>query len=427
LDATTSSAIARALRSLVVLPNPYPRGGIVAFQNAAVDRIRRRRGMTQTGEEAPRAPLLEPPGRRPTPYERFVRIGIVAWCGIGVIVLAYLLVRMMVYVNPVVPPLLLAVAVVYLLNPLVSALERRGVPRVAGAGIVYVLFLCIMALVVSLLAPVVTRQVETVIDHFPDYLADGQARLRQLAARFGQEPDFRLDAEQVRQWLSAGENRQAVTRYLTGLRSVTSSLLSGLIIFVLGPVMAFYLLVDLPRLKRGAMALIPPARRAEINGLMERVGQAVGGFFRGQLLVALFVGVASSIGLWAIGLPFWLLVGMVAGVFNLVPLVGPFIGGALAVIIALVGGQPLKALWAALVLLAVQQVDNHLISPNVMGRTVQLHPVVVMLALLVGASFAGLFGMLVIVPLVAVAKIVFLFIWSKYVVYGEDLTQGSPD
>jgi predicted PurR-regulated permease PerM len=217
-----------------------------------------------------------------------------------------------------------------------------------------------------------------------------------------------------------------VTRYLTGLRSVTSSLISGLIIFVLGPVMAFYLLVDLPRLRRGAMALVPPARREEIRGLMDRIGQAVGGFFRGQLLVALFVGVASSIGLWAIGLPFWLLVGMVAGVFNLVPLVGPFIGGGLAVIIALISGEPIKAVWAALVLLAVQQIDNHLISPNVMGRTVQLHPVVVMLALLVGASFAGLFGMLVIVPLVAVAKIIFLFMWSKYVDYGDELTQGDP-
>jgi len=77
----------------------------------------------------------------------------------------------------------------------------------------------------------------------------------------------------------------------------------------------------------------------------------------------------------------------------------------------------------------VQQIDDHLISPNVMCRTVQLHPVVVvvMLALLVGASFAGLFGMLVIVPLVAVAKIVFLFIWSRYVDYGDELTQGAPD
>jgi predicted PurR-regulated permease PerM len=383
--------------------------------------------MTQTGEQTPRTPLLEPPPHRPSPYERFVRIGIIAWCGIGVIILAYLMLRLMVYVNPVVPPLLIAIAVVYLLNPLVSALERRGVPRVAGAGIVYVLFLCIVALVISLLVPVVTRQVSQVIDHFPDYVADGQATIRRLAARFGQEPNFRLDAEQVREWLSAGENRQAVTRYLTGLRSVTNSVISGLIIIVLGPVMAFYLLVDLPRLRRGAMALIPPGRRDEIKGLMDRIGQAVGGFFRGQLLVALFVGVASSIGLWAIGLPFWLLVGMVAGIFNLVPLVGPFIGGGLAVIIALVSGEPLKAVWAALVLLAVQQIDNHLISPNVMGRTVQLHPVVVMLALLVGASFAGLFGMLVVVPLVAVAKIVFLYMWSKYVAYGDELTQDNLD
>ena len=283
--------------------------------------------MTQTGEQTPRAPLLKPPPHRPSPYERFVRIGIVAWCGIGVIILGYLMLRLMLYVNPVLPPLLIAVAVVYLLNPLVSALERRGVPRVAGAGIVYVLFLCIVALVVSLLVPLVTRQVGQVIDHFPDYLADAQAWVRRVAARFGQEPNFHLDADQVRQWLTAEDNRQTVTRYLTGLRSVTTSLLSGLIIFVIGPVMAFYLLVDLPRLQRGAMALIPPGRREEIRGLMERIGQAVGGFFRGQLLVALFVGVASSIGLWIIGLPFWLLVGMVAGVFNLVPLVGPFIGG----------------------------------------------------------------------------------------------------
>jgi predicted PurR-regulated permease PerM len=383
--------------------------------------------MTQTGEETPRAPLLQPPPSRPSAYERFVRLGVLAWAGIGMVVLAYLLLRLLVYVNPVVPPLLLAVVVVYLLNPVVTALERRGVPRVAGAGVVYVLFICLVALAVNLLMPVVTRQVAQVADHFPAYVADAQAQIRRVAARFGQEPDFRLDADQVRDWLAAGDNPQAVTRYVTGLRSFTTSLLSGLVIFVIGPIMAFYLLVDLPRLQRGAMALVPPGRREEMRGLMDRISQAVGGFFRGQLLVALFVGVASSLGLWVVGLPFWLLVGIVAGVFNLVPLIGPFIAGGLAVVIALIGGEPLTALWAALVLLAVQQVDNHLISPNVMSRTVQLHPVVVMLALLVGASFAGLFGMLVIVPLVAVAKIVFLYLWSRYVDYGDDLVRGAAE
>jgi predicted PurR-regulated permease PerM len=383
--------------------------------------------MTQTGEDLPRAPLLRPPQQHPSAYERFVRLGILAWAGIGIIILAYLLLRLLVYVNPVVPPLLLAVVVVYLLNPIVTALERRGVPRLAGAGIVYVLFILLVALAIDLLVPLVTRQISQVVDHFPGYVADAQTQLRRLAARFGAEPNFQLDADHIRNWLAAGDNRQAVTRYLTGLRSFTTSLLSTLVIFVIGPIMAFYLLVDLPRLQRGAMVLVPPGRRDEIRGLMDRISQAVGGFFRGQLLVALFVGVASSIGLWLVGLPFWLLVGMVAGVFNLVPLIGPFIGGGLAVVIALVAGEPLTALWAALVLLAVQQLDNHLISPNVMSRTVQLHPVVVMLALLVGASFAGLFGMLVIVPLVAVAKIVFLFLWSRYVSYGDELVQGAPE
>src|SRR4029450_14108486 len=144
--------------------------------------------MTQTGEQTPRAPLLKPPANRPSPYERFVRIGTVAWCGIGVILLGYLRLQLLVYVNPIVPPLLIAVAVVYLLNPIVSALERRGVARVAGAGIVYLLFLCILALIISLLVPVVARQVSQVIEHFPDYLADGQAYVRRVAARFGQEP-----------------------------------------------------------------------------------------------------------------------------------------------------------------------------------------------------------------------------------------------
>jgi predicted PurR-regulated permease PerM len=213
----------------------------------------------RAGAEDANAPAATHP---PSPYERFLRIGITAWCGIGVIVLCYLMLRLMVYVNPVIPPLLIAVAVVYLLNPVVTALERRGVPRVAGAGIVYLLFLCIVALVVSLLVPVVARQVSQVIEHFPDYLADGQAYVRRVAARFGQEPNFQLDADHLRAWLTAEDNRRTVTGYLTGLRSVTTSLLSGLIIFVVGPVMAFYLLVDLPRLERGAMALI---RRAAVG------------------------------------------------------------------------------------------------------------------------------------------------------------------
>jgi predicted PurR-regulated permease PerM len=379
---------------------------------------------TQGIEELSRTPLLEPP-KRISAYDRFVRIGIAAWAGIGIVVLGWLLLRMLGYASVLLPPLLIALVVVYLLNPVVTALERRGMPRVAGAAIVYLLFLAVVALAVSFLMPVVTRQVVAVADDFPQYTRDAQAQIERLGRRFGQDWQIDLEAGRVQQWLSQSSNQQAVTRYVTGLRTFTSSLLHGLVLFILGPIMAFYLLVDLPRLRRGALAMIPPLRRDELRDLFDRMGRAVGGFFRGQLLVALFVGIASSLALYLIHLPFWLLVGIVAGVFNLVPLVGPFIGGGLAVVIALLSGRPLTALWAAIALTVVQQIDNHLISPNVMSRTVQLHPVVVMLGLLLGATFGGLFGMLVVVPLIAVVKIVFLFLWSRYVSYGDELVRND--
>jgi predicted PurR-regulated permease PerM len=379
---------------------------------------------TQGTEELSRTPLPEPP-KRISAYDRFVRIGIAAWAGIGIVVLGWLLLRMLGYASVLLPPLLIALVVVYLLNPVVTALERRGMPRVAGAAIVYLLFLAIVALAISFLMPVVTRQVVAVADDVPQYTRDAQAQIERLGRRFGQDWQIDLEAGRVQQWLTQSGNQQAVTRYVTGLRTFTSSLLHGLVLFILGPIMAFYLLVDLPRLRRGALAMIPPPRRDELRNLFDRMGKAVGGFFRGQLLVALFVGVASSLALYLIHLPFWLLVGIVAGVFNLVPLVGPFIGGGLAVVIALLSGRPLTALWAAIALTVVQQIDNHLISPNVMSRTVQLHPVVVMLGLLLGATFGGLFGMLVVVPLIAVAKILFLFLWSRYVSYGDELVKDE--
>jgi len=201
--------------------------------------------------------------------------------------------------------------------------------------------------------------------------------------------------------------------------------LHAVVVFVIGLIVAFYLLVDLPRLRRGALAMVPPRHRADLEELSGRVGRAVGGFFRGQILVALFVGIASSIALKLVGLPFWLLVGMIAGLFNLVPLIGPWIAGAVAVVIALLNGDLSMAIWAAVALALVQQVDNHLISPNVMSRTVQIHPVVVILALLLGATFYGILGMLVAVPLIAAAKICFMYLWVRHVDYGTDLVGAA--
>jgi predicted PurR-regulated permease PerM len=113
-----------------------------------------------------------------------------------------------------------------------------------------------------------------------------------------------------------------------------------------------------------------------------------------------------------IGLPFWLPIGLLAGFFNIIPLIGPFVGGGVAVVVGGIEGGPSLAVKSALAMLVVQQIDNHFISPKVMGWAVRLHPVAVMIALLLGASLGGIWGMLLAVPMMGVAKILFVHFYE---------------
>jgi predicted PurR-regulated permease PerM len=173
--------------------------------------------------------------------------------------------------------------------------------------------------------------------------------------------------------------------------------------------------LDLPRFKRMVFDLTPRSVRDEFHHVSTRAGSAVAAFVRGQLLVAVIVGALSSVALLALDLPFWLIIGLAAGLLNLVPFVGPFVGGLLAVIVALVEGEPSKAALAVLLFTAIQQVDNHIITPMVQRTRVLLSPLVIVLALLVGGSVAGLLGVLVAVPLVAVIRIVAGHLWRTRV------------
>jgi predicted PurR-regulated permease PerM len=348
-----------------------------------------------------------------TPFViRSARWGIVAWATIGVLVLGFFVLRYVVYpIRVIFPPLVVAMIGVYLLNPIVSALERRGLARIWGTLLTYLVGAAIFGMALTLTIPIVAEQVTSFARSAPGLIDRVTESFGDLAAGFGL---------QVQDAAGGGES---VVDFFGRLLSITQGLFDLAIIFVVGPIIAFYLLVDLPKIRRGLKALIPTRRRAEVESVLEKMGRAVGGFFRGQLLVSLFVGIASAIGLWIVGLPFWAVVGLVSGLFNLIPLVGPFIGGIVAVVIAfttetpgeglmsLEPGWPL-AIGSAVALLTVQQIDNHILSPNIVARTVRLHPVTVMLGLLAGGTLLGLWGMLLAVPVLASIKVVLLHAWD---------------
>ena len=343
---------------------------------------------------------------------RAARGGIVAWSLIGLLVLLFFFFRYVVYpVRIIFPPLVVAMILVYLLNPLVSVLERLGLPRIWGTLLTYLVALGILSTILTFTVPVVGDQIQSFSTTGPSIVERVTQGVSDLAARVGLR---------IEEGAAGGEG---VVDFFGRLVSFTQGLFGAAVVFIVGPIIAFYFLVDLPKIKRGLRAVIPSRRRSEIESLMQRIGQAIGGFFRGQLLVALVVGVASALALWIVGLPFWAVVGLVSGIFNLIPLIGPFIAGIVAVVIAFTTGLEvggllnLEAGWplavgSGVALLIVQQLDNHILSPNIVARTVNLHPVTVMLGLLAGGTLLGLWGLLLAVPVLASFKIVLLHIWD---------------
>jgi len=346
--------------------------------------------------------------------DRLLRRVAGTWLAIGVLLLlagAWLVLREP--LSLVLPPVALALVVTYLLNPPVTAMRRRGVPRPLGAILAYLASGAMLAGLVLLVGPVLLEQGRGLLERLPEILVATEGGINRLVARAGLPATARVDlqgagiVEAVRGAFT--ESGAQALDLLRGVGGVVGWVFHLALTLVLGPIIAFYALADLPRIRSGVGRLVPPGGRGELLEVSQRIGRLVGAYFRGQLLVATFVGTATAVGLLLVGLPFWALVGVVAGVFNLVPLVGPFAGGVLGVLVALtVGGGPTQALLVVLVMVAVQQVDNHVITPVVVSRSVAVHPITVVLALLVAGSIGGIPLLFVAIPVTAALKLVLL-------------------
>lgn len=373
------------------------------------------------------APPRLPPG------ERLRRVGIGAWSIIGILILTAVTVWLLYTIRVIFPPLVLALLLIYLLNPMVTALEERRVPRALGALLSYVVVLGGLTLLIIAITPAVSRQADAFSDQWPEFREKTVRSIEATTDSIEEAFGTRIDTEQFSCLLGADDVstpsapthkkcdqvtkdfRERLGEQASRLTELGGTILEILVIFILAPLLALYLLIDLPQLQRDVLNLVPEDSRQEVADVGTKMGRAVGGFFRGQLVVASIVFILSSIGFLLIGLPFWLVIGAIAGITNLIPLVGPFIGGTLGFLVGVFSEGLGKGLAAIVVALVVQQFDNHVVSPHVMKRTVKLHPVTVMLGLLAGATLAGFWGILLAVPGIAVTKIVLGHVWTTRV------------
>ncbi|MBI4409457.1 MAG: AI-2E family transporter [Gemmatimonadetes bacterium] len=317
-------------------------------------------------------------------------------------------------------PFILGLVLAYILNPAVQALERRRVPRWGGILLLALPALALVALAVIFGIPALARQLEQLIQSTPalvqrvlGWLERTRAGLLRLDLPLVQEEVIEqqlraLEPERVVAYLQARQEQIArwLWRAVLGVGKGVGFVLTLIGYLVLTPVLMFYLLRDWHGITGWLQSLMPERKREEWLGFVREYDTLLARYFRGQVLEAIVVGVLTWLGLFLLGFPYSGLVGAVAGVFNLVPYLGLLVSLVPAVIISLLSGNVLTSLLkVAIVFFIVQLLDGTVTGPRIVGGSVGLHPVWIMLALALGASFFGFVGLLLAVPAALLIKL----------------------
>lgn len=321
-------------------------------------------------------------------------------------------------------PFIIALVITYLLHPMVKWLEvnllsktklRSKHKRTLSVLLTYIVIVGVLVMLLYSIYVMIGGQItsnvnfngmfESIMEYTKRYNDLFQSIMSKLEES-GMSEDIKLQFTNLLERLK-GLVGTAVEEIFSWIGRLGSNVVN----IVLSVIIAFYLLKDMDYFKRLTNevldVILKPKYSKKIKLFFGDIDNVVSKFIRGQLLDGLIVGLLSSFGLWAVGLDFPVLIGMTAGISNIIPYFGPIIGSIPAVIIGLLSGAPIKALFAVLVLLLVQQLDSAIISPKVVGESVGLHPVFIILSITVGAYF-GLLGMLVAVPIAGIIKLLII-------------------
>lgn len=290
--------------------------------------------------------------------------------------------------------LLLAALLMLMALPLCRLLERR-LPRGGAAALSLLLLGAGAVLTMMVVVPPVLRQLQQLSGAAPQVMAWAGEKWRQAAAWLGARG---IDVAPVRQAVFS-QLTGRVAGLMNGMVSAAQGLIGSVGKGLLSPLLAFYLLRDRQRIAAALTLLLPVRMRAQGVRAAREMRRETAAYMRGQLILTLVVGALTAVGLLLTGTPGWLLLGVLMGVLELVPYVGPVLAGVPAVLLSLQGGVS-GALWTTAVLVLVQQLEGAVLSPRLLGGATRLHPMAVLLAISAGGMIAGAAGMVLAIPLV---------------------------
>lgn len=317
-------------------------------------------------------------------------------------------------------PLFIGFIIAWIFNPLVEFLHRNGFKKPIAVILIYLGFLSLVYLFVSMLIPTVVDQFNDLVSSLPSIFSSIKEWIDSVLANVDNINLSTLNDIKDNLYTNVGNIFEGIVKGLPNQAiSVLGSVVSGLGTFVISLIIGFYMLFDFSSITRHLEKLLPRKHRYEIMELTKEIGHQLRKYANGVLGVASIVLIGCSLGFAIIGLKAPLLFGLFCGITDLIPYIGPYIGGAAAVIVGF-SQSPTTGILALVIIIIVQMLESYVIQPIVMSKRMKLHPVTILVGLTVFGSFFGIIGMILATPTIAFFKIIFRYINKKYSILDID-------
>lgn len=357
------------------------------------------------------------------------------WIVIGAIIIASVALSLIGSLSSVLLFLSVGCLSAFVASPIVNWLERHRVPRGAGALIGLIVVMVGLILLIALVIPMVTGQLIDLLRDAPSKFSALGAWVVRMESEYAVVEHLN-DIVQLDSIFTAAQDivNQALSGLLAAVRDgivpMVNNIASTVFIVFLGFVLAFWLACDYPRINEEICRVLPEGKADDYRLMVAVVSRSVGGYLRSTVINSVIQGFLAFVGFTIVGHPYAGAMGVLSGVLNIIPVVGPSISAALASLIALVY-SPIMALWTMVMAMLSQNITDNVIAPKINQSTMQVHPVLSLTALVVGSTFGGAAGMIVALPLVAVVKSLFIFYFEtrtgeQIVSYEGALFRGAP-
>lgn len=331
---------------------------------------------------------------------------------ISILAILYFFYRFPIFLN-IIKSFIGAVVLAYVIIPFVKVFEDRGLTKQKSTLLVYAIILIFLSILIGNLVPMIINETQKLIRALPGIIKSLENSVYELASLISSDT-FRV--EQILVELNdefqkiLQESQYSIGRIVENIANTDFNFLSGFLGIILVPAIAFYLIQNKNMILARIKQLTPEEHEDFILPLATDINQLLSGFVRGKLLMNLIVGFMTAVMLVILRVDYAILIGIVTAVAEIIPYVGPFIALTPAVIVAALD-SPLKALIVLVLFVVIQWIGNNIISPKVLGQSTGLHPVVTLVALLVGGELAGFIGMIFAVPIVGTLKVIFSHLW----------------